>query len=88
MVDPEGITSELDDYRAPIVSQDLEVPLDLFRRKFRTKLASIHQDTLLFQFGSHANSCVIPIHAQAGFKGVAPGEPICIFNLRRVAPAT
>jgi hypothetical protein len=45
---------ELDDYSAPILIQDLEFHLDLFSRKFLAKVASIHQDTLLFQFGSRA----------------------------------
>lgn len=54
VVSPETITQELDDYSAPIVIQDLEFHLDLFSREFLAKLASIHQDTLLFQFGSRA----------------------------------
>lgn len=54
VVSPESITPELDDYSAPIVIQDLEFHLDLFSRPFLAKVASIHQDTLLFQFGSRA----------------------------------
>lgn len=52
VVSPESIEAELEDYSAPILIQDLEFHLDLFTRKFLAKLASIHQDTLLFQFGS------------------------------------
>lgn len=54
VVSPESITPELDDYSAPIVIQDLEFHLDLFSRPLLAKVASIHQDTLLFQFGSRA----------------------------------
>jgi len=50
----EDVTPELNDYSAPLVIQDLEFHLDLFSRKFLAGLASIHQDTLLFQFGSRA----------------------------------
>ena len=52
VVSPESIKSELEDYSAPILIQDLEFHLDLFSQRFLAKLASILQDMLLFQFGA------------------------------------
>lgn len=52
VVSPESIKTELEDYSAPILIQDLEFHLDLFSQKFLAKLASVLQDMLLFQFGA------------------------------------
>lgn len=52
VVSPESIKSELQDYSAPILIQDLEFHLDLFSQRFLAKLASILQEMLLFQFGA------------------------------------
>ncbi len=54
VVSPESIEGELRDYSAPILIQDLEFHLELFDRTFLSRLAAIHCDTLLFQFGSRA----------------------------------
>jgi hypothetical protein len=33
--------------------------------------------------GFPRNTCIIPKKPEVGFKGVAPGEPICIMQFKR-----